>query len=218
MLKNFSLFLLLLLTLSSCKNENKLMESDNVSLYEFESGPSNYNFEFKNNIYSGPKKSFKKKIKNVEEILGYRAVYLDSSLSSFKFGKWNIYYDNDVLKESGKYQIGRYVECCFTGPCNRYYNYKIGKWKFYYPNGNLKANVNFELTKLRIHTNCGGDYLDYGIIDEKSEFFDEQGKLITKNIQELKLELEKSMTHTHIDRYLIPTIENDTIITIKLKN
>ena len=198
--------------MSSCKNEIKLSENDNVSLFEMESVPTNYNFEFENNIYSGPKKSFTKKIKNIEEILGYRAVYLDGSLSPFKIGEWNIYYDDDILKESGRYQIGRYVQCCFEGPCNRYYNYKIGKWKFYYPNGKLKADVNFVLTKLRIDTNCGGDYLKYGIIDEASKFYDEKGNLITENIKELKSLFERSFTHTNEDYLLIPNAENNTII------
>ena len=218
MLKIFSFLLLLLLTLSSCKNETKLKENDNVSLFEIENGPTNYNFEFENNIYSGPKKSFTKKIKNTQEILGYRAVYMDGSLSPFKIGKWDIYYDNDILKQSGKYQIGRYVECCFAGPCNRYYNYKIGKWKFYYANGNLKADVNFELTKLRISTNCGGDNIKYGIIDETSKYYDEKGTLLTENIKELKLRLERSFTHTNTDYLLIPMVDNDTIIELISKH
>ena len=142
------------------------------------------------------------------------AVFNDGETSQYKIGIWKEYYENGQIKEEGKYLIGRYVQCCFSGPCLRYYNYKVGEWKYYYENGTLELEGNYSIKKLWIDTNYGGDYIKYGILDSDSKFNNLSGERIRKDIDSLKLKYEKEYTHTHPGMYLIPLKENDTIISI----
>jgi hypothetical protein len=216
-MQKYYYILFFLISLNSCKQKEFLKENDMVSTYGFHNDSVINHIFFENNMFAGKKQASKKHINNEEKKLGDYAYFDDGKLSQFKIGFWNEYYENGTLKESGRYQIGRYIQCCFSGPCVRYYNYKIGKWDFYHLNGEIKAKVDFKLKKLWINTNCGGDYLKYGILSDEETFYNQQGEKIKSKIAETKIELEKSVTMTHHDLYLIPVIDNDTIIKVGAK-
>ena len=103
----------------------------------------------------------------------------------FKIGEFENYYPNGRLKEKGKYDIGRYTQCCAGGLCSQFYNYKLGEWKYYYPNGNKKANVIYQVKEFQIETSCeGGDKISFGKINlQESEFWNEAGKSITPSTE-----------------------------------
>ena len=124
------------------------------------------------------------------------------------------FYENGKIKEEGKYLIGRYAKCCFSGPCLRYYNYKVGKWRYYYKDGTLELDGNYKIKKMWIHTNCGGDYIKYGILDSESKFYDQSENQINENIESLKLNYEKESTYSLRGMYLIPSKESDSIISV----
>ena len=95
--------------------------------------------------------------------------------------------------------MGRYLQCCFSGPCAIYYDYKTGPWTFWYKNGNKKAEGVFKIIQQHISTSCkGGAYIKLAQIDkEKWKFWDEKGSIITASdslithYQEIAIELKK---------------------------
>ncbi len=204
------LVLTMALTLFSCKKEIVIKENQKVSKFDLENEVGFIRFKFLNNSFAGY--SELSKYKKIES--GKYAKFIDGETSQYKIGLWKKYYENGQLKEEGKYLIGRYVQCCFSGPCLSYYNYKVDKWKYYYENGSLELEGNYSIKKLWIDTNCGGDYIKYGILDSNTKFYDKSGERIRKNNENLKLKYEKEYTHTHPGMYLIPSKENDTIISI----
>lgn len=204
------LILIMTLTLFSCKEEVIIQENQKVSNFDLEKEVNFIRFKFSNNSYAGQTELSK----NKKTESGKYAKFNDGETSQYKIGLWKEYYENGQIKEEGKYLIGRYVQCCFSGHCLRYYNYKVGKWKYYYQNGTLELDGDYSIKKLWIDTNCGGDYIKYGILDSETKFYDQSGKRIKKNIESLKLKYEKEYTRTHPGMYLIPLKENDTIISI----
>ena len=198
------------LILFSCKREVVIKENQKVSKFDLENEVSFVRFKFSNNAFTGQTElSENKKIES-----GEYAKFNDGETSQYKIGLWKEYYENGQIREEGKYLIGRYVQCCFSGTCLRYYNYKVGKWKYYYENGTLELEGNYLIRKLWIDTNCGGDYIKYGVLDSDTELYDQSGDQIKKNLDSLKLKYEKEYTHTHPGMYLIPLKENDTLISI----
>jgi len=208
------LILIITLSLFNCKKDVIIQENQKVSEFDFENEISNIRFKFSNNSFAGETELSN----NGKTESGNYAKFNDGETSQYKIGLWKEFYENGQLKEEGNYLIGRYVQCCLSGYCIRYYNYKVGKWNYYYPNGTLELKGNYSLKKLRIETNCGGDYIKYGILDSDSKFYDEKGKRIKENIKELKLNYEKEYTHIHPAMYLIPSMENDSIILIEFDN
>ena len=193
-----------------CKEKNIVGENQKVSVLDYENVGINNTLQFANNSFSGKTVM----TDNIKEESGEFAKFNDGNTSPYRIGIWKEYYENGQLKEEGRYLIGRYVQCCFSGNCLRYYNYKVGKWKYYYPNGKLELDGNYSIKKMWIDTNCGGDNVKYGILNSDTKFYDKTGSRIKKNIEDLKVNYEKESTFTHPGMYLIPLKENDTIISI----
>jgi hypothetical protein len=136
----------------------------------------------------------------------------ENALSALKVDEWSSFYENGQQKSIGKYKIGTYIQCCFSGPCKQYYNYKIGTWKYYHPNGQLKAMGDYEIKKLHVNTSCeGGDDMPFGLTSAQWQYFNEQGQSIQPT-QELVLELEtvKSGGNT-LAYYFHPNPRKDSI-------
>jgi|GEM_PF-1504611 len=202
------LILIIILSLFNCKKDIVIQENQKVSVFDYDNIQFNNKLKFTNHTFSGETEITKDK--HAES--GQYAKYLDGEISPYKIGIWKEFYENGKLKSEGKYLIGRYVQCCLTGHCLRYYNYKVGNWKHYFPNGTLKLNGNYSLKKLAIETNCGGDFIKYGILDSDAKYYDDKGNRLKENTEKLKLNYEKEYTHTYPKMYLIPDPENDNII------
>lgn len=100
----------------------------------------------------------------VTEGIGKIAVN-DGRESDLKIGHWKEYNNKGVLQKEGTYKLGTYIQCCFGGPCRRFYFYQDGLWKYYNSNGELSYELTFEPTELHIDTSCeGGDKLIFGIV------------------------------------------------------
>lgn len=125
------------------------------------------------------------------ELKGKFAIDRTNNVSSLKIGEFEIYYENGQLKEKGKYNIGRYMQCCPGGLCSQFYNYKLGEWQYYFPSGVKKANVIYGLKQFNIKTSCeGGDQITFGEISlSESQFFNELGQNISPT-NEILNELE----------------------------
>lgn len=143
---------------------------------------------------------------------GKYAIDIEGKLSGLKVGIWVRYYENGQLKEQGSYEIGAYIQCCFSGSCKQFYNFKIGKWKYLYPNGKTKAIGEYEIVNLHVDTNCeGGDDLLFGILTDEWTFFNENGIQINLN-DSLRLELETVHTGgTTLASYFVPDKERKNI-------
>jgi len=202
--------LIMAFTFFSCKKEVVIQENQKVSNFDLEKNVGFIRFKFINNSFAGQTELSK----NRKTESGKYAKFNDGETSRYKIGIWKEYYDNGQIKEEGKYLIGRYVQCCLSGPCLRYYNYKVGKWKYYYQNGILELEGNYKIKKLWIDTNCGGDYIKYGVLDSDTKFYDQSGNRIKNDIDSLKLKYEKEYTYTHPGMYLITSKEIDSIISI----
>jgi len=120
-----------------------------------------------------------------------RYAYDDKSvLSTLKVGKWSSFYEDGQLRSSGNYNIGSYIQCCFTGPCKQFYHYKIGTWKYYHPNGQPKAIGEYNIKQLHVDTSCkGGDEMPFSLTSSQWEYFNQQGISIQPT-KELILDLE----------------------------
>jgi len=210
---NKSLILIFVITLFCCEKKVLIQENQKVSNFDFEGVKINNRLKFVDNIFGGEVQS-----RNDKNESGQYAKYIDGEISPYKIGFWKEYYESGELKKEGRYLIGRYVQCCLSGHCMRYYNYKIGKWNYYYPDGVLELSGNYSTKKLQIDTNCGGDYIKYGILDSDTKYYDQEGKRIRKNIDELKLNYEKEYAHIHPGIYLIPIKDNDSIISFGFDN
>ena len=208
---NKILILLITVLLFNCKGNVSIQENQKVSDFDFENGVNFIRFKFSNNSFAGQTELSK----NKKTESGKYAIFNDGETSQYKIGLWKEYYENGQIKEEGKYLIGRYAQCCFAGPCLRYYNYKVGKWKYYYQNGTLELDGNYSIKKMWIDTNCGGDYVKYGILDSSTKFYDQLGNRIKNNIESLKLTYEKEYTYIYPGMYLIPSKESDSIVSIK---
>lgn len=68
----------------------------------------------------------------------------DNVLSTLKVGEWSYFHENGQLKSTGNYNIGTYIQCCFSGACKRFYNFKSGTWKYYIKTVNLGQQVNMK--------------------------------------------------------------------------
>lgn len=152
------------------------------------------------------------------ESAGDFAMSSDSIQSDLKTGEWISYFINTgEVKEKGKYEIGKYLQCCFSGPCEQYYNYKIGDWEYYYATGSLKAKGRYSVKSLKKGTSCeGGATLLFGLTDSLWNFYDEQEQEIEVN-DSIRLEYEKVYDGSFGGGYLIPNHKKDEIA-FKQKN
>ncbi len=132
----------------------------------------------------------------------------DGKLSELRVKLWSEYYSNGQLKSEGNYQLGSYIQCCFSGPCRQFYHYKVGEWRYYYSNGTLRAIGEYINAKLHIDTSCkGGDSLLFGLISDNWKYYDLDGsqEIIVDSIRKT---LEKVQVG---DRYLVPNAQQKKI-------
>ncbi len=110
----------------------------------------------------------------------------DSKPIKVRKGLWKEFYENGILKSSGKYASSSYTECCFSGYCKLEYSYKIGEWNYYYDNGKIMASGIYDKGKRHIQTNCeGGDIISFGIIGNNWQYFNSEGELLNKANEEI---------------------------------
>ncbi|MFD1062048.1 toxin-antitoxin system YwqK family antitoxin [Winogradskyella litorisediminis] len=195
-----------------CKEKVIIKENQKVSEFDYDNAGINNALKFVDNSFGGETATSE----NSKIESGQYAKYNDGKISPFRIGTWKKYYQNGQLKAKGNYLIGRYVQCCYSGHCVRHYNYKVGNWKYYYEDGTLELDGNYSIKKMWIDTNCGGDYIKFGILDSDAKFYDINGNRIKRGIDSLKLEYEIGYPFTHQEMHLIPEKDNDTIINIKL--
>ena len=112
-------------------------------------------------------------------------------ISNLKIGEFESFYENGEIKENGKYEIGRYTQCCAGGLCSQFYNYKLGEWNYYFSNGNKKAQIIYDVKPFQLNTSCeGGDQISFGKINlDESKIYNEKGERTNPSI-ELINELE----------------------------
>jgi len=136
----------------------------------------------------------------------------ENVLSTLKVGEWSYFYENGQLRSTGKYNIGTYIQCCFSGACKQFYNYKIGIWKYYYPNGQLMATGEYEIKQLHVDTSCkGGDDIPFGLTSPQWKYFNEQGESIQPTVELiLKLETIKTGGNT-MAYYFYPNPNKESI-------
>lgn len=134
------------------------------------------------------------------------------SLSDLKVGEWSSYYENGQLKSKGKYNIGTYIQCCFSGACKQFYNYKVGFWEYFHSNGQLKANGEYQTRQMHVATSCeGGDDMPFGLTTSKWEYFNELGEVIEPS-NELIIELETVVPGGNVlVFYFLPGSEKENI-------
>ena len=202
------IFLLILIAIFSCEQSYVVKENQSVSRFDLENEVGFVRLKFSENSFAGQTKLSE----NSEIETGTYAKYNDGETSKFKIGLWKEHYENGKIKQEGRYLIGRYVECCFSGPCMRYYNYKVDKWKYFYENGDLELEGKYSIKKMWIDTNCGGDYLKYGVLNSNTNFYDQSGKRIKENIDSLKSKYEKGYIDAYTGYNLITLKENDTVV------
>ncbi|MGB1207358.1 MAG: hypothetical protein ACPG5B_17050 [Chitinophagales bacterium] len=171
--------------------------------YALDGGRDNYNGEIKRSKLTYDNQSImgegKITISNNEEI------------NHLKIGKWLTYYENGQIKTKGKYEIGKYIQCCCDGPCRQYYNYKSGMWKYFYPNGKLLAKGKYDIKSLHLNTSCeGGAELNFGIINDSWKFYNEENQEIAAN-DSIRIELEKVNDDSFVGSYLIPNKDREKI-------
>ena len=107
--------------------------------------------------------------------IGYYAIDNYGKKTDLRIKECSEYYPNGKLKSRGKYEIGSYIQCCASGPCEQYNNYKVGKWEYYFSNGQLMANCQYQTENFYIQTSCGeGDSIKFNTI-KILEVFDEGG-------------------------------------------
>jgi antitoxin component YwqK of YwqJK toxin-antitoxin module len=124
--------------------------------------------------------------------------------SELKIGNWMSYYEDGAVMEKGKYEIGRYIHCCFDGPCMMFYNYKMGDWEYYNQNGNLEAKGTYDLIPFFIETTCkGGDSLIFGVTNSNWEFYNKEGSIILPT-DSIRLNFEKVENNSFGRVYLFP--------------
>jgi hypothetical protein len=112
-----------------------------------------------------PEKDSLMTIKREGVVIGEgRFAMTERYVSNIKVGEWREYNDSGLLKSTGSYKIGSFLDCCTGGLCRSFYYYRMGVWKFYNEKGEMEFEINFEPTKLRVKTGCGGDSLIYGIV------------------------------------------------------
>ncbi len=136
----------------------------------------------------------------------------EGNLSNLKTGDWTSYYENGQLKSKGKYNIGSFIQCCFSGACKQFYNYKVGSWEYFYSNGQLKAAGEYETKQLHVNTSCeGGDNMSFGITTSQWKYFNEKGETIEPNA-EFIIEFEKVKSGGNtMASYLFPDSKKENI-------
>lgn len=123
---------------------------------------------------------------NQVTLKGKFAINNENTLTGLKYGLVEEFYLNGNLKSKGKYEIGKYIQCCAGGLCAQYYNYKFGEWNYYYENGKKEANVLYQVKNYNLRTSCeGGANIQFGKI--KSEVF----KCWTKDGEEKRPDNER---------------------------
>src|SRR5690606_31195877 len=129
--------------------------------------------------------------------IGHRAIQNNGDTSSLRVGKWTEYYTNGLIKATGTYEIGTYVDCCIYGQCRKYYSYKVGSWTYYHTTGQEKAQGTYSLKKQKLRTRCkGGDYILRHRITPTWTFWDENGHEI-RPPKEWIVELEEINVRQH---------------------
>ena len=114
--------------------------------------------------------------KDADYSIGRLAIKKDSTISSLKTNKWIKYYRNGTKKEEGEYKINSFLQCCFIGPCQVFYNFKIGFWTYYHKNGKIAAKGKHQIKKYFLDTSCrSGDSIYFGTITDDWKFFSRNG-------------------------------------------
>jgi hypothetical protein len=183
-MRNFITLSILILLASCSKRLTSRIYIADENKYEITKGNFTGNSELKEETFSNGQ---------IKERGNY--AYDDENvLSTLKVGEWSSFYENGQLKSTGKYNIGTYIQCCFSGACKQFYNYKNGTWKYYHPNGQLRATGEYEIKQLHVDTSCeGGDEMPFGLTSTQWQYFNEQGESILPT-EEMILELETVKT------------------------
>lgn len=149
-------------------------------------------YEIERGDYQGEREFVQKKYEDgVIESEGKVALSKEGNRSELKIGKWISYYKSGKIRIKGNYEIGNYVQCCYSGPCMQFYNYKTGEWKYYYENGKLEAEGRYIEKSLKLRTSCrGGANVRYGILDDSWTFYDEHENEISIS-DSMKLRFEE---------------------------
>jgi len=181
------LIILSIITITSC-NVNKKTIGNNETKANAVRKPSSKQFVQDKNLFNIENNKFIGKdslntthyLSGEIRTLGKLAIETDGDISNLKIDVFKVFYENGNLKEKGKYQIGRFTQCCTGGLCSQFYNYKLDEWEYYFEDGSRKANVVYKVNKFKIDTSCEeGDYIDFGQIDlEKSKFWNQLGDII----------------------------------------
>lgn len=179
-LRNWIFFSILFLLISCGKRLNPRIYIADEHKYEIRKGEFKGNSEMKE--LSFPNGQLKEQ--------GNYAYDNKRSLSDLKIDEWSSYYENGQLKSKGKYNIGTYIQCCFSGACKQFYNYKIDFWEYFHSNGQVKAAGEYQTRQMHVVTSCeGGDDIPFGVTTSKWNYFNELGDII-EPADELIIELE----------------------------
>jgi len=154
---------------------------------------SNYDlYKIQNDIFIGQDSVFELHHANSNDVsIGKYARNNEGKVSYLKVDEYQSLNAQGKLIEKGKFNIGRYTQCCGGGLCSQFYNYKYGEWEYYYPNGNKKAFVSYQVKEFHLSTSCeGGVNLNFGQIDlSKSTFWNKSETPIEPSTELIK-ELE----------------------------
>ncbi len=100
--------------------------------------------------------------------------------SIFNVGQYISFAENGSKTSEGQFSLGRYIQCCFSGPCYMFYSFKVGTWTYYYDDGLKLAQGNYSNSKIHIDTSCeGGDQVYDNSLDQNWTFWTKQGNETT---------------------------------------
>ena len=204
--------------------------SNNWETVTYKTLPKDFSFNSGYNLYNVDRNKFIGKdstIKinysngNLKSIANYAKNIL-GEITTLKMDDYELYSLEGQLIEKGKFNIGRYAECCTGELCSQFYNYKYDEWIYYYSTGKQRAQVNYEAKEYHIDNGCeGGDKVVFSKVKiSQSNFWDSEGFLVKPSGDQIK-ELETVTYSQRKHRKIALSIENNKVkqnVTIVKKN